>query len=90
MSALGRPSRSILVSIVTNIAMLPLLPVLILAMGLDGVGWHALVQALAATVAIGVFFQIEIARAERGAVQPSEDEAASRVAEQELEARSNL
>jgi O-antigen/teichoic acid export membrane protein len=67
LSALGRPSRSIIVSIVTGFAMLSLLPLLIHLRGLNGVGWHSMIQALSATIAMGILFEIELGRAARGA-----------------------
>ncbi len=45
LTALGRPGRSVAIALVANLALYPLLPVLILSEGLDGAGWHALVQA---------------------------------------------
>jgi O-antigen/teichoic acid export membrane protein len=53
LTALGRPGRSVMIALVANLALYPLLPVLIRLQGLDGAGWHALAQGillLAATI----------------------------------------
>jgi O-antigen/teichoic acid export membrane protein len=87
LSALGRPSRSILVSIVTGVALLPLLPLLIHLRELNGVGWHSLIQAFAATVAMGILFEVELGRAARGASTRPIAEEESDLAKEELNAR---
>ena len=44
--ALGRPAKSIAANVVGNLALYPLLPLLILVAGLNGAGWHALFQSI--------------------------------------------
>jgi O-antigen/teichoic acid export membrane protein len=56
LTALGRPGRSVTIALVANLALYPLLPVLIHAHGLDGAGWHALAQGLLLLVATIVAF----------------------------------
>ena len=43
--AMGFPSRSITVNLLSNLILLPLLPLFLLWFGLNGAGWHALIQA---------------------------------------------
>ncbi len=56
LTALGRPQRSMLVTLATNLALYPLLPVLILWIGLHGAGLHALLQNVVATTMLILFF----------------------------------
>jgi len=56
LTALGRPQRSMMVTLVTNLALYPALPLLLLWIGLDGAGWQAFGQALIATVMLAIFF----------------------------------
>jgi O-antigen/teichoic acid export membrane protein len=56
LTALGKPQRSLAVTLFTNLLLYPLLPLLILWLGLDGAGWHALGQSLAATAMLMLFF----------------------------------
>lgn len=56
LTALGRPQRSMTVTLITNLALYPLLPILTLWLGLNGAGWHALVQGLIATAMLTLFF----------------------------------
>lgn len=44
--ALGRPDLSVKVNLLAGLALLPLLPLLLTAIGLAGAGWFALIQAL--------------------------------------------
>jgi O-antigen/teichoic acid export membrane protein len=56
LTAIGRPSGSIMVNLVTNFGLFPLLPPLLLLFGVAGAGWHALLQAaLAALWLAGIF-----------------------------------
>jgi O-antigen/teichoic acid export membrane protein len=55
--ALGFPSRSIAVNLFANLLIYPLLPLMVLMFGLDGAGWHALLQSAVATVALALFFR---------------------------------
>ena len=50
--AMGLPSRSIMVNLLANVLLLPLLPLFLLRFGLNGVGWHAIVQSAAAGLAL--------------------------------------
>jgi O-antigen/teichoic acid export membrane protein len=56
LTALGRPQRSLAVTLFTNLLLYPLLPLLILWLGFDGAGWHAIGQSLIATVMLALFF----------------------------------
>lgn len=56
LTALGLPQRSMLATLVTNLALYPLLPLLVLWLGLHGAGLHALVQNVIATGMLIVFF----------------------------------
>ncbi len=56
LTALGKPQRSMAATLATNLALYPLLPVLILWIGLHGAGLHALVQNVIATAMLIVFF----------------------------------
>jgi O-antigen/teichoic acid export membrane protein len=57
LTAMGRPSQSIMVNLTTNFALFPLLPPLLLILGINGAGWHALLQALVASVWLAVMFR---------------------------------
>jgi O-antigen/teichoic acid export membrane protein len=48
LTALGRPGRSVGVALFTNLGLFPLLPLLLLWCGLNGAGWHVLLQNLLA------------------------------------------
>jgi len=56
LTALGRPQRSMTVTLFTNLALYPLLPVMILWIGLHGAGLHALLQNVIATGLLMLFF----------------------------------
>lgn len=56
LSALGRPGRSMAVGLATNLALYPLLPVLLWAVGADGAGWHALLQGAVGAAALVAYF----------------------------------
>jgi len=62
LTAVGRPDRSVAAALVANVALYPLLPVLLLWTGMAGAGWHALIQAVAAAALLAMFF----ARVEKG------------------------
>jgi hypothetical protein len=53
------------VTLVTNLALFPLLPALLWLLGLDGAGWHALFQNGVAVAALALFFAIDIKRASK-------------------------
>jgi O-antigen/teichoic acid export membrane protein len=59
LTALGRPQRSMTAGFVANIILYPLLPLLLSRAGLDGAGWHALVQAVVAAAMLGWWFGTE-------------------------------
>lgn len=56
LSALGRPGRSMAIGLFTNLGLYPLLPVLLWAVGTDGAGWHAILLATVAVVALAGCF----------------------------------
>ncbi len=56
LTALGKPQRSMTVTLATNLALYPLLPVMILWLGLHGAGLHALIQNVIATLMLILFF----------------------------------
>jgi O-antigen/teichoic acid export membrane protein len=56
LTALGKPQRSMAVTLVTNLALYPLLPLLVLWLGLHGAGIHALFQNVIATGMLIFFF----------------------------------
>jgi O-antigen/teichoic acid export membrane protein len=62
LTAMGRPDRSVAAALVANVALYPLLPLLLLWTGPAGAGWHALVQNAAAAGLLAMFF----ARVEKG------------------------
>jgi O-antigen/teichoic acid export membrane protein len=57
LTALGRPQRSVAVTLVTNLLLYPALPLLIRLEGLKGAGWHALLQNVAAMTMLILFFR---------------------------------
>lgn len=57
LTALGRPQRSMAVTLATNLLLYPLLPLLIWGLGLHGAGLHALIQNVIATAMLIFFFQ---------------------------------
>ncbi len=50
LTALGRPSSSVVANLAVNVSLLPLLPLMMRAFGPAGAGWHALIQGTAASV----------------------------------------
>ena len=56
LTAMGRPGKSVSAAIVANILLYPLLPPLLLWMGVEGAGWHAIVQNCAAALMLAFFF----------------------------------
>ncbi len=50
LTALGRPTASVCVNVATSLGTYPLLPLFLIAFGLQGAGWHALLQNAAAAV----------------------------------------
>lgn len=49
LTALGRPTLSVATNMVVNLGLLPLLPLMMLGLGLNGSGWHAIMQGVAAS-----------------------------------------
>ena len=72
LTALGKPQRSMAVTLTTNLVLYPLLPLLIWWLGLHGAGLHALLQNVIATGMLILFFT-------RDARGPSSDQAAGTV-----------
>ena len=60
--AMGLPSRSILVNLVSNLLLFPLLPLFLLWFGINGAGWHAVVQAAVATAGVAFLFRTSARR----------------------------
>ncbi len=56
LTAMGRPGKSVAAALVSNIALYPLLPPLLLWLDVDGAGWHSIIQTLAAAIMLTVFF----------------------------------
>jgi len=56
LTALGKPQRSMTVTLATNLLLYPLLPLLIVWLGLHGAGLHALLQNVIATAMLILFF----------------------------------
>jgi O-antigen/teichoic acid export membrane protein len=49
LTALGRPSLSVAANLTINLGLLPLLPLMMLGIGLTGSGWHAILQGAGAS-----------------------------------------
>jgi O-antigen/teichoic acid export membrane protein len=58
--AMGLPSRSIMVNLLANLLLLPLLPLFLVWFGLDGAGWHAILQSAIATLALAWWFRLSV------------------------------
>jgi O-antigen/teichoic acid export membrane protein len=58
--AMGKPSRSIAVNLASNLLLLPLLPLFLLWFGLDGAGWHSLLQASLAALALAAMVRQQL------------------------------
>lgn len=56
LTAMGRPGKSVAAAVVANILLYPLLPPFLLWFGVEGAGWHAIVQNLAAALMLVLFF----------------------------------
>jgi hypothetical protein len=50
LTALGRPTLSVAANLIINLGLLPLLPLMMLGMGLIGAGWHAILQGAGASL----------------------------------------
>jgi len=55
--ALGQPSRSITANLLGNLGLYPLLPLMLWWLGLDGAGWHALLQSVLVVGVLAWFFR---------------------------------
>lgn len=53
-TALGRPSLTIAVNLARSLGLLPLLPLFLMIGGLNGAGWHMIVQSLLYTIGLGL------------------------------------
>jgi O-antigen/teichoic acid export membrane protein len=49
LTALGRPTLSVSANLAINLGLLPLLPLMMLELGLAGAGWHAILQGAGAS-----------------------------------------
>lgn len=49
LTALGRPTLSVAANLAINLGLLPLLPLMMLWVGLAGAGWHAIIQGVGAS-----------------------------------------
>jgi O-antigen/teichoic acid export membrane protein len=58
--AMGLPSRSIMVNLLANLMLLPLLPLFLLWLGVDGAGWHAIIQSAIAALALAWWFKVSV------------------------------
>ncbi|WP_240653464.1 lipopolysaccharide biosynthesis protein [Sphingomonas crocodyli] len=63
LTALGHPQRSMAVALITNLALYPALPALLWWIGVDGAGWHGLIQNAVALVIVALFFAHDVKRA---------------------------
>ena len=57
LTALGRPGSSVAAALAGTVGLYPLLPWLLLATGIAGAGWHAIVQNLAVAALLALFFR---------------------------------
>lgn len=58
--AMGKPSRSISANLAGNLIIYPALPLLILYAGLNGAGWHAMLQSTVVVAMLGWSFRHEL------------------------------
>ncbi|MBB6124754.1 O-antigen/teichoic acid export membrane protein [Sphingobium subterraneum] len=56
LTALGKPQRSMSVALLTNLILYPLLPALLWLIGLNGAGWHGMIQYGVALTLLAWFF----------------------------------
>lgn len=64
--ALGRPQRSALAGVVSNLLLYPLLPALVVVYGVIGAGWHMLLQNVVAAAIVATLLVRELRRSDRG------------------------
>lgn len=62
LTAIGQPQRSMGVALFTNLALFPALPLLLWWIGVDGAGWHGLVQSMLAIAILGYYFLHDLRR----------------------------
>ena len=63
LTGLGLPQRSLTVALASNLGLYPLLPLLLWQLGIDGAGWHALLQTTLMLVWLAVAFRRDAAAA---------------------------
>jgi O-antigen/teichoic acid export membrane protein len=68
LTAMGRPSQSIMVNLAINLGLFPLLPPLLLIFGVNGAGWHGLLQAFVAAIWLAAMFRRATPRPRSGAI----------------------
>jgi O-antigen/teichoic acid export membrane protein len=56
LTAMGQPGKSVAAAVVSNIALYPILPPLLLWLDVNGAGWHSIIQNLAAAIMLTFFF----------------------------------
>ena len=57
LTALGLPERSMTVGLVTSLALFPFLPLLLWLAGVEGAGWHAVLQNAVAAITLTAMFR---------------------------------
>jgi O-antigen/teichoic acid export membrane protein len=60
--AMGLPSRSITVTLLANLLLLPLLPLFLLRFGVDGAGWHAILLSAIVAMSLAGWFRSSVNR----------------------------
>ena len=64
--ALGLPSKSIRAKLIGNLLLYPALPPLLWWLGLNGAGWHALLQSAVIAASLLLSFRVAVRRYKRG------------------------
>ncbi|WP_254601963.1 lipopolysaccharide biosynthesis protein [Sphingomonas bacterium] len=62
LAAIGRPGWLVAITTVTSLLLYPILPLLLIQIGLLGAGWHILLQASVAAILLGWLFERELRR----------------------------
>ena len=62
-TALGRPGVSVMANMISNLALLPVLPLLLWWLGTNGAGWHVILQSAVLAVLLGLAFFRAMAKA---------------------------
>ena len=60
--AMGLPLRTIMVNLLANVLLLPLLPLFLLLFGLNGAGWHVILQSSVTAIALAAWFRVSLRR----------------------------